>query len=186
MRETLLKRIESNELSSKTTTMRQLCIACKKDTLKIEQHCLQKLFNNDFFWSWFRTHKINGKITVQIINISIVDGFCHKKFFVVVSFCLCRWYIYHCSILQSLWQSYTGWWESVHHFLPRIRIAGPSHQMEQLLNNISVMISVNQRSPSTYDVACILAEESRDYFEWRCMKSRVLWTRVTHNVRACA
>jgi len=27
------------------------CFACRKDIFKIEHHCLQKLFNNDFFWS---------------------------------------------------------------------------------------------------------------------------------------
>ena len=50
-RETLLKSLESTELESEIITMRQLCSACKKDTQRIEQNCLQKLFNNEFFWS---------------------------------------------------------------------------------------------------------------------------------------
>ena len=47
----VLASIKLSKLDLRTKTMRQACFACKKDILKIEQCCLQKLFNNDFFWS---------------------------------------------------------------------------------------------------------------------------------------
>ena len=47
----VLASIKFSRLDLRTATMRQACFACKKDIQKIEQCCLQKLFNSDFFWS---------------------------------------------------------------------------------------------------------------------------------------
>ena len=44
-----LASIKSSKLDLET--IKQTCYACNKDVSRIEQFCLQKLFNNDFFWS---------------------------------------------------------------------------------------------------------------------------------------